>query len=330
VLIELLTPMNRRAFVTGLGAMLAAPLAAEGQQGGKVPRIGYVTLNTRTVTVEAFEQGLRQSGYVLGQNIVIDYRFAEGHPELLPALVNDLLRTGIDVLFAANPHAIRAAVHAKATVPIVGIDLETDPVRAGWVKTLARPGGNVTGFFLDIPELSAKQVQFLVEAIPRLQRVAIAWDAEVANSQFDAAQRVAHSVKIKTESLPFRRPEEFPRAFETAQRAQVQALIVLSSPVVFAHLRDLAGLALKFRFPAISIFPQFAEAGGLMGYGPNVVDLFRRAARYVDQIIKGAKPSELPIQRPVVLDFAVNLKTAKALGLTIPPSLLLRADQLIE
>jgi putative tryptophan/tyrosine transport system substrate-binding protein len=295
-----------------------------------VPRIGYVTLNTRTVTVEAFEQGLRQSGYVLGQNIVIDYRFAEGHPELLPALVNDLLRTGIDVLFAANPHAIRAAVHAKATVPIVGIDLETDPVRAGWVKTLARPGGNVTGFFLDIPELSTKQVQFLVEAIPRLQRVAIAWDAEVANSQFDAAQRVAHSVKIKTESLPFRRPEEFPRAFETAQRAQVQALIVLSSPVVFAHLRDLAELALQFRFPAISIFPQFAEAGGLMGYGPNVVDLFRRAARYVDQIIKGAKPSELPIQRPVVLDFAVNLKTAKALGLTIPPSLLLRADQVIE
>ena len=316
--------------MTGLGGVLAAPLAAEAQQAGKLPHIGYATLNTRTVTVEAFEEGLRQSGYVLGQNIVIDYRFAEGHPERLPALVNELLRTGIDVLFAANPHAIRAAVHAKTTVPIVGIDLESDPVRVGWVKSLARPGGNVTGFFLDIPELSAKQVQFLIEAIPRLQRLAIAWDAEVASSQFDAVERVTHSVKIKTESLPFRRPEEFPRAFEAAQRAQVQALIVLSSPVVFAHLRDLADLALQFHFPAISIFPQFAQAGGLMGYGPNVVDLFRRAARYVDQILKGAKPAELPIQRPVILDFAVNLKTAKALGLTIPPSLLLRADELIE
>jgi len=309
---------------------LVAPVRAGAQQVGKMPRIGYASLNARAVTVDAFEQGLRQLGYVLGQNIFIDYRFAEGHLERLPPLVNELLKTGIDVLFAANPHAIRAAVQAKATVPVVGIDLETDPVRAGWVKTLARPGGNVTGFFLDIPELSTKQVQFLMEAIPRLQRVAVVWDAEVASSQFNAAERVAHSAKIKTESLPFQRTEDFPRAFEMAQRAQAQAMIVLSSPLVFAHVRELADLALQYRLPAISIFPQFAEAGGLMGYGPNVADLFRRAARYVDQILKGAKPADLPVQRPVVLDFTVNLKTAKALGLTIPPSLLLRADQVID
>ena len=322
--------MKRRVLLAGIGSTLSVPISAFAQQMGKLPRVGYASLNTRTVTVEAFEQGLRQLGYVLGQNIVIEYRFAEGRLERVAGLVNELLLGGIDVLFAANPHTIRAAIRANTSVPIVGIDLETDPVRAGWVKTLARPGSNLTGFFLDIPELSAKQVQFLIEAVPRLQRLAIMWDAEVANSQFNAAERVAHSLKIKTESLPFRRTEEFPRAFEAAQRAQAQALIVLSSPVVFANLRDLADLALQFRLPAISIFAQFAEVGGLMGYGPNVVDLFRRAARYVDQVLKGAKPSELPIQRPVVLDFAINLKTAKALGLTIPPSLLLRADQVIE
>ena len=181
-----------------------------------------------------------------------------------------------------------------------------------------------------MPELSAKLVQFLAEVIPGLRRLAVIWDAEVASSQLSAVEGVAHAVKIKTQSLPFHRTDEFRRAFEMAQRAQVQALVVLSSPVVFVHLRDLADLALQFRLPAISIFPQFAEAGGLIGYGPNVVDLFRRAARYVDQILKGAKASDLPIQRPMQLDFAVNLKTAKALGLTIPPSLRLRADQVIE
>jgi putative ABC transport system substrate-binding protein len=310
--------------------VLATPFATEAQPTPKLPRVGYASLNARTVTVAAFEQGLRQLGYVLGQSIVVDYRFAEGHIERVPVLVNELLATGIDVLFAANPHILRAAIQATTTVSIVGIDLETDPVRAGWVKTLARPGGNVTGFFLDMPELSAKQVQFLIEAIPRLQRLAVMWDAEVASFQLSAVERAAHSVKVKTQSLPFHRADEFRGAFEMAQRAQVQALVVLSSPVVFVHLRDLADLALQFRLPAISIFPQFAEEGGLIGYGPNIVDLFRRAARYVDQILKGAKASDLPIQRPVLLDFALNLKTAQALGLTIPQSMLLRADQVIQ
>ena len=175
-------------------------------------------------------------------------------------------------------------------------------------------GRHVTGFFLDIPELSAKQVQFLIEAIPRLKRLAVVWDADVASAQLSAVERAAHSVKIKTESLPFRRAEEFRGAFEMAQRAQGQALVVLSSPVVFVHLRDLADLALQYRLPAISIFPQFAEAGGLVGYGPNVVDLVRRAARYVDQILKGAKASDLPIQRPVLLDFSLTsrLRTPSA------------------
>src|SRR5215467_13374223 len=223
--------MNRRAFVAGLGAVLAAPLAAGAQQPAKrMPRIGFASLTTRTVAVEAFEEALRQLGYVLGQNVVIEYRFAKERLERVPVLINELLATGIDVLLAPQPHVLRAAIRATTTVSIVGIDLETDPVRAGWVKTLARPGGNVTGFFLDIPELSAKQVQFLIEAIPRLQRLAIVWDAEVANAQFEAAQRVAHSAKIKTESVAFRSTDDLHRAFETAHRAQVQPMIVLSSP----------------------------------------------------------------------------------------------------
>ena len=321
---------ERRAFIAGMATILAVPIAAAGQQAAKVPRVGYATLNSRNANVDAFEQGLRQLGYAMGQNIVIEYRFADGRVERIPPLVDELLKSGIDVMFAANPHAIRAAIQANRAVPVVGIDLETDPVRAGWVKSLARPGGNLTGFFLDIPELSAKQVQFLIEAIPRLQRLAVVWDAEVAGSQFSAAHSMARSAKLETQSLPFRRTDEFVRVFEMAQRGRAQGLIVLSSPLVFAQLKDLADLALQYHLPAISIFPQFAEAGGLMGYGPNVVDLFRRAARYVDQILKGARASDLPIQRPVVLDFAVNLRTAKALGVTIPPSLLLRADQVIE
>jgi putative ABC transport system substrate-binding protein len=195
--------MNRREFLAGLGGVLAAPVSGRAQQAGKLPRIGFGTLTTRTVTAEAFEQGLRELGYVLGQNILVDYRFAEGRIERVPALVSELLATGIDVLLAANPHVLRAAIQATTTVSIVGIDLETDPVRAGWVKTLARPGGNMTGFFLDIPDLSAKQVQFLTEAIPRLQRLAVMWDADVASFQLSAVERAAHAVKSRPNRFRF-------------------------------------------------------------------------------------------------------------------------------
>jgi ABC-type uncharacterized transport system substrate-binding protein len=273
-----MTSVNRRAFVTGLGAALVAASGAEAQQGGKIPRVGYAGLDVRNINVEALEQGLRGLGYVIGQNIVLDYRFGQGHVERVPALVGELLQVGIDVFFAANPHAIRVARQATTTVPIVGIDLETDPVRAGWVKTLARPGGNLTGFFLDIPELSAKEVQFLIEAMPRLQRVAILWETDLADSQFKATESAAQSVKLKVQSIPVRKPEEFATAFGAARHQQAQAVILLSSPSVFINLKHLADLALQHRLATISVFPQFADAGGLMGYGPNLPDLFRRAA----------------------------------------------------
>jgi putative ABC transport system substrate-binding protein len=195
---------------------------------------------------------------------------------------------------------------------------------------LARPGGNLTGFFLDIPQLSGKELQFLAEGVPRLRRVAVLWDADIANAQFRATEGAAKEVRFALQSLAFRQPEEFAAAFETARRQHAQALVILSSPSVFLHLRRLADLALPHRLPAMSLFPQFADVGGLMGYGPNLPDLFRRAASYVDRILKGARPADLPIQRPTVFKLSVNFKTAKALGLTIPPSLLQRADEVIQ
>jgi putative tryptophan/tyrosine transport system substrate-binding protein len=321
--------MNRRGFLAAVtGGLLAAPLAAVAQQSGKIPRVGYVTSGTRSDNVDAFEQGLRELGYRIGQDIVIEYRFGAGRVDRVPAFVDELLRLRVDVLFASSPYAIRAARQATSTVPIVGLDLETDPVGVGWVKSLARPSGNLTGFFLDIPELGGKELQFLAETVPQLQRVAVLWDAQVATSQFKATEGAARGAGLKIQSLPFHRPEEFATIFESARHQQ--ALVLLSSPAVFQHLNRLADLALQYRLPAISVFPQFANSGGLMGYGPTLTDLFRQAAAYVDRILKGARPADLPIQRPAVFKVAINLKTAKALGLTIPQTLLQRADQVIE
>jgi len=286
--------------------------------------------NRRLATADAFEQGLRELGHRLGENILIEYRFGEGRVDRIPAFVDEVLRLSVDVLFAANPYVIRVARRATNTVPIVGIDLETDPIEAGWITSWASPGGNLTGFFLDIPELSGKQLQFVADTVPRLQRVAALWDAPLANAQFRALETAARAVRLELQSLAVRQPDEFVAALEAARRQRAQALVVLSSPVVFQYLKRLAELALQYRLPAISIFPQFAETGGLMGYGPNLLDMYRRAASYVDRILKGARPAELPIQRPSVFDLVINARTARVLGLTIPPSVLGRADQVIE
>jgi len=323
--------LPRRSFLTIVGGvLLVSPLRAAAQPAGKVPRIGYVTSSARSVNVDAFDQGMRDLGYTIGQDIVIEYRFGDGRPDRVPALVDELLGLKVDMLYAPSPQAIRAARQATSTVPIVGVDLETNPVDAGWVKTLARPGGNVTGFFLDIPELSGKQIQFLTDAVPRLKRVAVLWDAPLATSQFKATEAAARAMGLELQSLPFRQPDDFAANFEAARKKRAQALVVLSAPSVFLSLGRLADLALQYRLPAICVFPQFADAGGLMGYGPNLTDLFRQATIYVDRILKGARPADLPIQRPAVFRLAINLKTVKALGLTLGPSFLSRADKIIE
>src|SRR5262249_6563694 len=192
--------------------------------------------NRRTVNVDAFDQGLRDRGYVIGQNVVVEYRFADGQPERVRSLIDDVLGLGVDVLVAANPHVIRVGRQVTRDVPIVGVDLETDPVTAGWVKTLARPGGNLTGVFLDMPELSGKLVQFLSEAVPRLQRVAVLWDKELAPAQFDVTVRATRATKLKLQPLPFRQPGEFPAVFDAARAQQAQAMVILSSPAVFPNL----------------------------------------------------------------------------------------------
>jgi putative ABC transport system substrate-binding protein len=323
--------MDRRAFLGTLaGSLLTAPLAAGAQPAGKIPRVGYVTSSGRSVNVAVFDQRLRDLGYTIGQDVIVEYRFGEGHNDRVPMLIDELLRLKVDVFFAPSPQAIRAARQATDTVPIVGVDLETNPVEAGWVKNLARPGGNVTGFFLDLPELGGKLIQILTEAVPRLQRVAVLWDASVAASQFKATEGPAQAVRLKVQALAFRQSEDFTASFEAARNQRAQALVILSAPSVFLNLKRLADLALQYRLPAICVFPQFADAGGLMGYGPNITDLVRQAASYVDRILKGARPADLPIQRPAVFKLAANMKTAKALGLTIPPPLLRRADQVIE
>jgi len=323
--------MRRRAFVAALtGGILGWPPAALAQRAAKVPRIGYVSSNRRTANVDAFDQGLRDRGYVIGQNVLVDYRFADGQLDRVRPLVDEVLALGVDVVVAANPHVIRVGRQVTRAVPIVGVDLETDPVAAGWVKTLARPGGNVTGVFLDMPELSGKLVQFLAEAVPHLQRVAVLWDKELAPTQFDVTARAARSTKLELQPLPFHEPGEFPAVFDAAQAQQAQAMVILSSPAVFPNLGRLAGLAREHRLPAISAFSQFAAAGGLIGYGPNFEDLYRQVAGYVDRLFKGEKAADMPIQRPAVFALVINLKTARELRLTIPQSLSLRADEIIQ
>jgi putative ABC transport system substrate-binding protein len=324
--------MDRRAFIAGIaGGLLAAPLAAEAQLPGKMPRIAFVSSNpTRNANTDAFDEGLRDLGYVVGQNVMVDYRFSDERIDRLRLLIEGVLRLGVDVIFASSPYVIRAARQATSTVPIVGIDLETDPIEAGWAKSLSNPGGNITGFFLDIPDLSGKLLQFLAEAVPRLRSVAVLWDARLAHAQFAAIEKAGKAANLKLQSLACRQAEEFDAALEAAHRQQIQSLVILSSPTVFVHLKHLAELAVQGHLPAISIFPEFAGLGGLIGYGPNIAHLFRDAAHYVDRILKGAKPTDLPIQRPSNFELVINLKTAKALSLTIPPSLLQRADQVIE
>jgi putative ABC transport system substrate-binding protein len=223
--------MKRRTFLGALiGSLLAAPLAAGAQLAGKVPRIGCLTSSGRTVNVDSFDQGLRDLGYRIGQDIIVEYRFAEGRIDRLPALVDELLRLKVDVFYAPSPQALRAVSQATDTVPIVAVDLETDPVEAGWIKNSARPVGNVTGFFLDLPELSGKLLQILTEAVPRPQRVAVLWDASLVTSQFKTTEGAARAVRLKLQSLPFRQPEDFAASFEAARNQRAQALVLLSAP----------------------------------------------------------------------------------------------------
>jgi len=278
----------------------------------------------------AFRRGLAEAGYVAGKNLAIEYRFANFRPELVPELADDLVRLNMKVIFAPTPEAVAAAVNATTSIPIVALDLESDPLAKGYVKSLARPGGNITGMFLDIPELRGKQVGLLKEIVPQLSRIAIFGIPGLNAGQFAATQTAARALGLEAEVMEVRVANDFERALEAARTKHAEAGILLSSPLVFLSSRQIAELAIAKRLPLISLFGEFPKVGGFIAYGPNVGDLFRRCGDYVAKILHGAKPSDLPIQRPDRFDLVINLKTAEALGISVPPVLLATADEVIE
>jgi len=328
--------MNRRTLLYGLGVGLLAPLAVEAQQAGKVWRIGSLASYSPTSPEvaplwEGFLQGLRELGYVEGKNFVIEGRYSEGRHERLPALAAELVRLKVDVIVVGGGPAADEAKRATSTIPIVMVN-NADPVGSGLAASLARPGGNVTGLSLVTPELVGRQLQLLTEAIPGVSGVAILSNPTNPTRRLSLreAEVAARPLKLRLQILEARAPSEFAGALSAASRERAGALLVVLDPMFFAERTRLAELAAKHRLPLISGLREYAEAGGFLTYGPNLRDSFRRAATYVDKILKGAKPGDLPVEQPAKFDLVINLKTAKALDLTIPPSLLLRADQVIE
>jgi len=329
--------MDRRAFIASVGAgILIAPLVGEAQPAGKVPRIGFLSPSSpsdpRTQRFrEAFRQGLRELGWVEGQNIAIEYRWAEERTERLADLASELVSLKVDVIVVATTPAIQAAKQATGTIPIV-MTAVVDPVATGFVASLARPGRNITGLSMMSSDLVGKQMQLLKELVPKISRVALLWNpANPSNApQLRRAQDAASALAVRLQPLEARGPDEIDSAFAAMTRERAGAVIVLVDTVFIAHRARIAGLAAKSRLPAVYGLTDHAQAGGLMAYGANTADLYRRAATYVDKILKSAKPADLPVEEPSKFELVINLKTAKALGLTIPPSVLVRSDQVIE
>ena len=330
--------MNRRDAGLALLTLLssgAAPLIARAQQAGKVYRLGYLSTPTRESVargVDAFLKKLRELGWVDGQNLVIEYRWAEGNVDRLPELAADLVRSKVDVIVAPAGSAALAAKAATSSIPIVMI-FPSDPVETGLVASLSRPGGNITGTtFTAGPEIFGKQLQILKETIPRVSRVAILSNPADPSFalQMKEVEATARSLRIRLQNVEARGPEDFDNAFAAMARERADALLIGATSTFLAHRARLAELALKGRLPTMLSFRESVEAGGLMAYAVNMADFVGRAAVYVDKILKGAKPADLPVEQPTKFELVINLKTAKALGLTIPQSVLQRADEVIR
>jgi putative ABC transport system substrate-binding protein len=329
--------MRRREFIALVGSTAVAwPQTASAQQAAKIARIGFLALNMAPSPHlrEAFLQGLRDLGYVEGRNLMIEYRDAEGKPERLPALAAELVALKVDVILAAGePHAL-AAKQATKTIPIL-FTVAADPVASGLVTSLARPGGNVTGLSSVGPDLVGKRLERLKQAVPGVSRVAVLWQPGAADERTEkdllkGADVAARALGVRLQFVEARGPADIDRAFSDMTRAHAGALTVLGSAMFFNERRRLVDLAAKHRLPAVYTTRESVDAGGLMAYGVNFADLFRRAATYVDKILKGAKPGDLPVEQPTKFELVINLKTAKALGLSIPPILIAQADEVIE
>src|SRR5207244_1935129 len=307
---------------------------ADAQQPTKIPRIGFLSsLSAAAVSdrVDAFRQGLRELGYVEGKNIVIEYRWAEGKIERFLDLAAELVRLKVDVIVTGGPAVNRLAKEATVTIPVV-MSFDNDPVGNGFAASLARPGGNITGLSTHYPEISGKQLELLKDIIPRLSRVAVLGNSTVpGNAQaLRETERAAGVFGVKLQYVEIENPEEIESAFRAARKGHADAVLVLGSQVVTSHAKQFAELAAKSQLPAIYWSPEFVEAGGLMTYSVSITDLFRRAATYVDKILKGAKPAELPVEQPTKFELIINLKSAKQIGLTIPQSVLYRAVKVIK
>jgi putative tryptophan/tyrosine transport system substrate-binding protein len=326
--------MRRREFISVMAGAAVWPLGARAERPA-MPVIGSLIISPAADegtlrALAAFRRGLAEAGYVEGKNLAIEYRFANFRPELIPELAANLVRLNTQVIFAGAPEAVAAVRNATTSIPIVAIDLESDPVAKGYVKSLARPGGNMTGMFLDIPELSGKQVGLLKETVPRLSRIAIFGIPGLNAAQFAATETAARALALEAEVMEVRVANDFERALEAARTKHAEAGVLLSSPLVFVSSRQIGELAMAKRFPLISLFGEFPKAGGFIAYGPNLGDLFRRCGDYVAKILHGARPSDLPLQRPERFDLVINLKTAQALGISVPAVLLATADEVIE
>jgi putative ABC transport system substrate-binding protein len=328
--------MRRREFVTLLGGAAAWPMAARAQQPGKMPRIGVLMPGPSELSanLDAFQQGLHELGYTGGQNIAIERRYGGWKLDRLPDLAAELVRLKVDVIVAWSTPSARAAKQATSTIPVVAAAM-ADPVGDELVGSLARPGGNVTGTTFLGPELIAKRLGLLKEAVPGLSRVAALWHPDAYGEHtmgvvLKEAEVAARELGLQLQLVRALGPNDFDSAFSAMTAEHAGAAIVLPSPMLFGEHRRIVDLAAKSRLPAMYQAREFVDAGGLMSYGANLADLFRRSATYVDKIFKGAKPADLPVEQPTKFEFIINLKTAKALGLTIPDSFLLLADEVIE
>jgi len=308
--------------------------AAEAQQAKKIPTIGLLfgaTPTAQTSGIEAFRQGLRELGYMEGKNIFIEWRFAEGKSDRLPSLAGELVRLKVDVIVTAGPQPTRSAKQATTTIPIV-MAQDDDPVGSGFVASLARPGGNITGLATFGPEVSGKQLELLREIVPKLSRVGVLGDV-IRPGTAQALKEInvaADAFAMQLQYLEVRGPKNIETAFRAAAKERAEALLVQRSPVLLSQRRQLADLAAKSRLPALYGTREYVEDGGLMSYGVSIADQFRRAAWYVDKILKGMRPADLPVEQPRKFEFVINLKAAKQIGLTIPPNVLAQADRIIK
>ena len=324
-----------RALLQGLvGIRLAAPRRASAQSAAKIRRVGVLRPAPDDARFrrdfEGFRDALRKDGYVEGTNLAIEYRMRPGPSEAILGMAAELAQLPVDVIVAISPAAVMAAAKVTRTIPVVAIDLESDPLALGLVTSLARPGGNVTGLFLDFPELAGKWLELMRETVPSLSRVAVLWDPATGPAQMKAAEAAARTLRLQIQVLPARAAADLDAAVQAAVRERAGALVVLSSPVFNAARREVATLTGRSRLPSIMAFPGYAEDGGLIGYGPHLRSMFAQAGGHVVRVLNGGAPREIPVERPTQFSLLINQTTAQALGVTIPASLLARADEVIQ